>query len=239
MQGKMLTITDISDRVGYRSFERGLEYARAGHIINPRIQGELLKSECIGSASVSVSRRGETGRCWDRGRLVFLPGGRRWILQARRCAAAHLARSTGPVPRGRGYEKGTGCAQQAGTYRHHRADDGSLPRPGSSARDRIGSPWRRRTSCCRLGQAPGAARVPRRRRRLASLISHRQRPASRPPTRRRLRGTGGVGKCVRPLCHRGADGDGGIRRGARRRRRTGGCARRLRRRPGRVSRRRR
>ena len=51
MADKELTVADIMDWVGQRSFDRGLDYADSGQIINPRRQGEKLKSECWGSAA--------------------------------------------------------------------------------------------------------------------------------------------------------------------------------------------
>lgn len=44
-----LTESDIRDRVGETSFERGRRYYRDGAILNPRRQGDTLKAQCRGS----------------------------------------------------------------------------------------------------------------------------------------------------------------------------------------------
>jgi uncharacterized Zn finger protein/tetratricopeptide (TPR) repeat protein len=51
MPERKLTIADISDWVGSRSFDRGLAYARSGHVIDPRREGDVLRSGCWGSAA--------------------------------------------------------------------------------------------------------------------------------------------------------------------------------------------
>jgi len=45
----IITQADIRERVGERSFRRGLRYFREGYILTPRRQGNTLKARCLGS----------------------------------------------------------------------------------------------------------------------------------------------------------------------------------------------
>jgi uncharacterized Zn finger protein len=44
-----LTEADVRQRIDTRSFQRGESYYRGGAILHPRIQGTMLKAECMGS----------------------------------------------------------------------------------------------------------------------------------------------------------------------------------------------